>query len=113
MADNIEQNKAIEEQEEAYDTSDPKQVNTARKKAARTRADRLRFVKAAMENEEGRAWFYDLLVRCHVINTPFQDDPYLTAFRCGEQNIGLQLMKDIQDAAANLYIVMTKEARNL
>lgn len=97
------------DEEQAYDTSEPEQVNKAKKRASRTRADRLRFVEGAMTLAEGRAWFYDLLVRCKVINTPFAEDPYRTAFNCGQQNIGLQILSDIQDSAPKEYAHMISE----
>lgn len=111
MSDQIKVIEAEDNLEQPYDTSDTEQVVRAKKRSARTRADRLEFVRAAMSHEQGRAWFYDLLNKCKVINTPFTDDPYRTAFKCGEQNIGLQVLSDIQDAAPELYIVMVKEAR--
>lgn len=112
MADQIEQDKAASELEESYDTSDAKQVNTARKKSARTRADRLRFIKAAMEQEEGRAWYYDYLVYCKIFNTPFSEDPYITAFKCGQQECGRRILADIQDAAPTEYLQMIRENKN-
>lgn len=98
--------------EEGYDTSEPQEVNKARKKSGRTRAERLEFVKAAMTHEQGRAWFYDILVFCKVISTPFRESPYETSFNCGMQNVGLRLMQDIQDAAPQAYLQMVTEARN-
>lgn len=110
MADKVAETQAVDEQEESYDTSNPQQVNTARKKAARTKADRLRFVQAAMQTVEGRGWFHDILVRCHITRNPYMaGDPQATAFRCGEQNIGLQILDDIQTAAPQLYIDMITE----
>lgn len=97
------------EQEESFDTSDPVQVNTARKKSARTRADRLEFVHAAMTTPQGRAWFYDLIVRCHIFNRAFDPDPYIHAYKAGEVNIGLQILSDIQDGASDNYVLMIEE----
>lgn len=111
MSDQIRTIQAEDEQEVQYDTSDQEQVQKAKKRTARTRADRLEFVRAAMLHEQGRAWFYDLLVKCKVISTPFTDDPYRTAFKCGEQNIGLMILADLQDAAPDNYLQMVKEAR--
>lgn len=96
-------------QEESYDTSEPQEVNKAKKKAGRTRADRIKFVEAAMSMEQGRAWMYDVLVRCKVFNTPFQEDPYKTAFNCGMLNIGLQILDDIQVSAPQGYTKMIQE----
>lgn len=111
MANEVLENQIIEETTESYDTSDPKQVNRARKRDARKRADRLKFVEAAMTHEEGRAWFYDMLLFCKVINTPYSDNPYDTAFKCGMQNVGLRMLLDLQDAAPERYLDMVKEAR--
>lgn len=111
MVDLVKQEQAEDEQEQSYDTSDKEQVNQARKKAARTRKDRLEFVKAAMQHEQGRAWFFDLLLRCHVVRNPFMNDPYATAFRCGEQNVGLMVLSDIQAIAPEEYIWMMNENR--
>lgn len=97
--------------EEDYDTSDPQAVNTKRKKYSRTRADRLEFVAAAMEHAQGRAWFYDLLNFCKVFQGPYRDNPYETAFLCGEQNIGLRVLDDIQTAAPEKYLTMIKEQK--
>lgn len=110
MADSIAINQAESEEEETYNTSDPIAVNTVRKKAARTRADRLKFVEAAMSHEQGRAWYYDILKRCHVFATPYiNNDPHATSFRCGEQNIGLQILDDLQTAAPDDYLKMVAE----
>jgi len=108
----IKQNQAQEEVDTSYDTSDNEAVNKVRKRAARTRADRLKFVEAAMSMEQGRAWFYDLLLRCKVISTPFSVDPYETAFRCGTQNVGLQVLDDIQTAAPEQYALMMSENKS-
>ena len=110
MSNKIAEVEATDNLEVPYDTSDPKQVNTARKKAAKTRADRLQFVEAAMNTEQGRAWYYDILKRCHVFNVPYVDgDPYATAFKCGETNIGIQILDDIQTIASGNYVKMVDE----
>lgn len=112
MADPIDVIEATDNLEEAIDTADPQAVNKARKKASRTRADRLRFVEAAMSHAEGRSWFFDLLNRCRVFHHPFVDgDPHKTSFRCGELNVGNQVLADIQDAAPDKYTVMVNEGR--
>ncbi len=112
MVDPVRVNEAEERLEESYDTSNPEQVNKARKKSARTRADRLEFVAAAMKHPQGRGWFYDILVHCRVVATPFSEDPYKTAFNCGMQNTGLRILDDIQTAAPDDYILMVKENKS-
>lgn len=113
MSDPVAENQASEEIAEAFDTSDKEQVNKARKRSARTRADRLEFVKASMSFEQGRAWFYDLLVSCHLFHNPFvaggEDGARATDFKLGEFNIGLRALDDIQTAAPQDYIKMINE----
>lgn len=112
MVDYVATTQAELEQTEAYDTGDKEQVNNSRKKTARLQADRLEFVRASMSFPQGRAWFHDLLFRTKLFSSPFiSGDPCLTAFRCGEQNIGLQVLADIQDAAPEEYITMISENR--
>lgn len=97
--------------EQPYDASDPVQVNAARKKAGRKKRELLNFVAAVMEQKPGRAWMHDLLVFCHVFESPFvMGHPDGTAFRLGEQNIGLKLTADIQAAAPKEYVLMCEEA---
>lgn len=95
----------------AYDTSDREAVNTARKKDARWRRERLEVVAGLMDLKQGRAWMYALLDVCHIYQSPFyQGDPHNTSFRCGEHNIGLRLLADVQAAAPKQYIQMIEEA---
>jgi hypothetical protein len=91
-----------------YDTSDPEQVNTAKKKDGRNNAKRLLFVENSMATFEGRAWFYG-----HVFEdvfVPGMSD--LTGYRCGERNIGLRILADIQSVAPKDYLTMVEENKN-
>ena len=112
MSDPVLEQEATDNLEETYNTSDPAAVNKARKKASRTRAERLHFVQAAMTTEQGRAWFYDLLLRAHIFNRAFDPDPYIHAYKAGEVNLGLQILNDIQEAAPNDYIKMVSENKS-
>lgn len=113
MADPVAENEAEEVSEEAYDSSDPKSVNDARKRSARKRRERLEMVRVAMSSENGRAWFYDLLEFCHMWTTSFQqNDPHFTSFREGERNIGLKVLADIMAASPDQYVTMVKEAKS-
>jgi hypothetical protein len=113
MADRAAEAAAEEAAEQPYDANDPEQVNKARQRSGRKRKDRLRFVQAAMEHAEGRAWFYDLLTACHIYHTAFlPGQPDATAFRLGEQNIGNRILADIQACAGENYLVMLKEAKS-
>lgn len=113
MSNPVAQAQAQDEVDTSYDTSEPEQVNKVRKKSARTRADRLEFVAAALTTEQGRSWFYDIMRRCKVFQGPYVGgDPYATAFRCGEQNVGLMVMDDVQTASPENYIKMVSENKD-
>lgn len=95
-----------------YDASDPKAVNSARKKASRLRKKRTDFVRAMMDQHQGRMWIYDYLTMGHIgepTHTP--GDPYSTAFKEGERNIALRLLADISESAPEKYMVMMTEGK--
>lgn len=96
----------------SYNASDEKQVAKATKKAEFDKALRFDVIKSIMSTAPGRSWIYNWLYKCHVFHTPFiagQQDA--TAFNCGEQNIGLFLLAEVQAAAPDLYLQMVTEAK--
>lgn len=109
MVDNIKEIQSEIEAEQPYNTADPEAVNKERKKYARTRADRLEFVKAAMGVQQGRSWFYDILNFCDIFNYKFDEDPYRNAFNCGVRNIGARILADVQEASPEKYLEMIRE----
>lgn len=103
----------MSEVEQPYNASDPEQINLARKKYSRKKAGHLQVLKALMELADGRMFVYELLEFCHMYQSSFmQGDPYSTAFREGERNVGLRLTADIMSAAPNDYVKMLQEAKN-
>lgn len=101
------------DKDESYDTSDQQAVNKAKKRAGRTKADRLKFISAAMSHPEGRAWFYDILLFCKVFQSAFDESPYRMYFLSGQKNIGLKLLDDIQTAAPEQYLLMIEEGKKV
>lgn len=94
-----------------YDTADPAQVNAARKKDARHRRSRLDVVAGLMDLKEGRAWAHGFLDSAHIWTPSFvQGDPYATAFKEGERNMGLRFLADIMASAPARYVAMIEEA---
>jgi hypothetical protein len=94
-----------------YDAGSRKDVRRLEKEAKLAESNRLAYTKRIMGDSAGRKWMYDLLVRCHIWQTPFaagQSD--VTAFRIGEQNIGLQIFADVIAAAPQEYVLMMNEA---
>ncbi len=103
---------AEESQPGGVDTSDPKAVNRARKKAAREHRERLSVVGAVMEQGPGRLWLYELLAWCHIWQPSYVvGDSHATAFSEGQRNVGLRLLGDIMAAAPDLYVTMCKDGK--
>lgn len=97
----------------SYDADDPKAVNNARKRSARLRKKRTDFVRAMMDQHQGRMWIYDYLVMGHFAEpTHTPGDPYSTAFKEGERNLANRLLADINESAPDQYTVMMEEGRS-
>lgn len=96
--------------EQGYDASDPKQVNNARKKAARAALERKEVVQAIMGQKQGRAFLYDYLTKCNTFSSPFTGIREQTDFNCGKQHIGHLIQEDIMLASPENYWKMITEA---
>lgn len=94
-----------------YDGSNRKNVREMEKEAKLAEANRLAYTKRIMGDAPGRKWMHDLLVKCHIWSTAFAaGSPDTTAFRLGEQNLGLQIFSDVVASAPNEYVQMMQEA---
>ena len=94
-----------------YDGSDRKHIRQAEKAAKQAEARRRNFVRQIMLSMDGREWMHDLLTKCHVFHTPFtKGSPDVTAFLCGEQNLGLQIFADVISTCPSEYVLMMQEA---
>ncbi len=69
-------------------------------------------MRSIMANGPGRAWMYRKLEACHIHTPSFAANPYVTAYREGERNIGLLLESEIMSACPDMYLLMLQE-RNL
>jgi hypothetical protein len=93
-----------------YDSSNPKHIKIAQQSAKAADEARRGFVAHIMERVDGRAYLYDLLVTCHVFAQPFSPDAHVTAFGCGELNVGQRLLADIMAYCPDHYVTMMREA---
>ena len=94
-----------------FDGSNRKQVREREKELKIAEGNRLAYTKRIMSDVPGRKWMHDILVRCHIWQTPFAaGQPDTTAFRLGEQNLGLQVFADVIAAAPQEYVLMMQEA---
>lgn len=99
------------EEKKPLDTSDPASVKRAIKDEKTADMRRNEFLRSALSSVDGRTFFYSILVRTAVFQTPYRQNALAMAFACGEQNIGLQVLADLDAASPELYLLMVKEAK--
>ena len=93
-----------------YDASNRKSIRRAEKAAELAIANRLAYLRHIMSNSPGREWMYDLLSRCSMFQTPFSPiNPHVTAFNCGQQNVGLSIFAELTTHCAVEYNLMMQE----
>lgn len=68
--------------------------------------------KWLMGDKRGRRIVWRLLEVAGVSHTPFALDPYVTAFKCGEQNTGQRLLAQIHELCPERYHEMVKEQQD-
>lgn len=67
-------------------------------------------ISSIMSSVEGRRWAFDFLDMCRVNTAPIiPGKPDMTAFYCGVQAVGHELLKSIMVAVPELYHVMIQE----
>jgi hypothetical protein len=93
-----------------YDSTNPRHIAIQRREAKASDEARGTFINTIMGMVNGRAYVHDLLVRCHVFAQPFSADALLTAFACGELNVGQRVLADVMLHCPDNYITMMREA---
>lgn len=98
---------------EPHDASDPKAVADAKARAGRIQKADDGVLKNLLALPEGRAFVYRRLAAMHIFETSFTPgEPDKTAFKLGEQNIGLQLLAQIVKVDPDAYVLMMKEQQD-
>ncbi len=69
-------------------------------------------IEALLQVPNGRRFLWWLLSIGKVGGQPFSPDAAVTAFNCGELNIGNQIMARLMSTSPDLYTAMTKEMLN-
>ena len=67
-------------------------------------------INSLMGMANGRAYIHDLLVYCNVFTQPFSADSHLTAFGCGQLDVGQVLFRAIMRWCPEQYTLMMREA---
>ena len=71
-----------------YDASNERHIAIQRRVAKALDEAHDTVIHAIMGVADGRAYVYDLLLYCHVFDQPFSPDSHLTAFGCGQLDVG-------------------------
>ena len=66
-------------------------------------------VIAVMNTPEGRRYVWRLLEKAGVFRTPYRGSTNDTMLRIGTHSVGVDIMTEIIDANAELYLLMQKE----
>ena len=96
-------------EDSSFDASDEDQVEAARHKADRTRADELGDLRSILGAPEGRRLMWRYLTRCGVFKTSMTGSSQ-TFFLEGQRNVGLWLLADINAADPGAYVQMLAES---
>jgi len=100
-------------EEQPFDAGDPVSVKRRRRDLGLAAREQGHALSAAMASSGGRAWMYDILVRCHIFTTSFHSNALSMAFMEGERNVGLKLVADIHAHCPDRYNEMMQEASNV
>ena len=98
--------------QEVYTAGDAKQVNDARKKAARARKEELDYIRHIMSTPQGRKWICSIIALGDPLVSPYApgNTPEHTHVNLGKQAIPQKLMMDIREGDPEQYVLMLKEA---
>ncbi len=66
-------------------------------------------LKWLMAHKQGRRLAWQWLADSGVFRNPFNHSGSVTAFNCGQMNLGQQLMARIMEHVPDAYVVMLKE----
>lgn len=94
---------------DSYDASDPKAVRDVIKSSKSSETLAREGLRETMQSEHGRKWLHKLLLMCDPYHNPFDANAAQMAFRCGEMNIGLQLIAEMHEVSPELYLQIMKE----
>lgn len=95
---------------DTFDADDQTQAEQARvkRKAQRDVGD----LQWLMAHKQGRRIAYKLLADAGVFRNPFNHSGSITAFNCGQMNVGQRFMAAITESSPEAYMQMLKEAKN-
>lgn len=92
-----------------YDASNRKQIRVAEKAATDLDAQRIEFLRAALNTIQGRTWFYHFLADCGIFHIDPTFEPHRDYFALGMRNAGMKTFSEIKSYCPDLYILMEQQ----
>lgn len=96
----------------SFDASDKVQVESRQRKAKRRTKQDDFVLKQLLSTPDGRAWTFRLLSEAHIFQPSYTAEPFSTAFKEGERNVGLKLLSDIIRTCPEAFTQMLTERNN-
>ncbi len=93
-----------------FNAADEEQVKRRKRKDESQRERELADMRWVMSSVEGRRFVWRLLEKAGVFRTSFTGNS-TTFFNEGMRNMGLMVLGDVHEAAADEYIVMMNESK--
>jgi hypothetical protein len=93
-----------------YNAGNRKDIRQAEKASKIIERQNAEFISAALSTPQGRTWFHNLLVSCHLFADPFTGDALWEAHSKGERNVGLRIYTDILSNCPDQFVRMMREA---
>lgn len=67
-------------------------------------------MRECVKSPNGRAFIWNILKISHAVGSnPYRHDDAATNFACGEMNVGLQILAQLNEVAPDFYLIMIKE----
>lgn len=100
----------MEEPLDILDADDQTEADAAKvkRKAQRDIGD----LQWLMAHKQGRRIAYRLMSDAGVFRNPFNNSGSVTAFNCGQMNVGQRFMAAVTEHAPEAYMQMLKDAKN-
>lgn len=89
--------------------SDAQQVRRARTTEKKRREQLLADLRAVLKTGEGRRVLWAILGNCRTFESVYDENALRMAHRAGRQDLGHELMADIDAAQPDAFVAMMKE----
>lgn len=97
-----------DEPKRPFDAGDAEAVRGREKLTKESERRRVNGLKVIVENEDARAWLWELLGFCGIARSSFTGNSE-TFFREGQRNVGLRIQAELVKHHPEKYITMMKE----